>query len=57
MASSTSKTDEKNADGIAPKVGDAADGGQPGTIKPMPAADKPDPSTIAHVQVLDDERQ
>lgn len=48
----TNSKDDVNAPG-KPEVSNADDVGQKGTIKDNP--DKPDPTSIAQVQVLDDE--
>lgn len=48
----TAAKDDVNAPG-APEVSNADDAGQKGKIRDNP--DKPDPTSIAQVQVLDDE--
>ncbi len=50
MADSKPKNSQKDG---APKVSDAANSEQPGSYKDNP--DKPDPTSVAQVQVLPDE--
>lgn len=38
---------------VAEKVSDGTLAGQIGRIEPLPDSEKPDPTTIAHVQYLD----
>lgn len=40
---------------VAKTIGEATFGGQRGTIVEVPDDEKADPSTVAHVQILDDQ--
>lgn len=43
-------------DHVAEKVSDATYATAPSSIRELKADEKPDPSTIAHVEILDDEK-